>query len=204
MKFINGQQKMGDITYNTFSFDVSYGHRVAIPTSACTSLHGHHATVNLYFDQHQAVSYEQLNWFNKFLQGNINRNFIVDINDPWFNNIVNLEPMWSTHLTNDGTQVPFLTGFKPRVALNTSDEDYLRALHVHINRVLAGYRIDTYELAGCEREFFNSFFVTQFIPTADNLSQWIYKIINAKMSLQNVQVSRVDWVETVNREIASN
>lgn len=131
-------------------------------------------------------------WFDAFVKTYINRRVLIDLNDPWFVNITNTTPMWQEQ------KEASLIGFKPRLPLNTSDETYLRANPVYVpsTQYLAGYTVDTSELSGAERDFYDSFLFTKFIPTNEVLASWIWHIADAKLSRLNARVIRVDWCET--------
>ena len=60
----------------------------------------------------------------------------------------------------------------------------------------AGYSLDVSALDGPEREFFEGFFLVNFLPTSENLSRWLFDCVDAKMSLIDVRVERLDWFET--------
>jgi len=142
----------------------------------------------------------------EFPYDNLDHKFILDVNDPWFINIINAEPIWRQALTTREVQ-PNDTVIKPRPVLdalhlrqpsNTSNLTELKCIPALIpgTDYLAGYNLDVSELSGPEKEFFGGFFITLFVPTSEHLSYWLFKCVKAKMDLLNVQVSRVDWFET--------
>ena len=55
---------------------------------------------------------------------------------------------------------------------------------------------ERHELSGPEEEWFEGFFIVDFLPTSENLSKWVYDCVNAKMSLIDVKTAQVDWFET--------
>lgn len=197
-------------------FSFCYGHRVwsqQLKTEfcdvndascKCRFLHGHQANVHVFLESDKlergvVTDFKHLGWLNKFFDEYLDHKFIIDLNDPWLNNICNVEPMWTQITDITPSQVkPQVYGFKPRLPLNTSDERYLRADPVYAPNTdyLTGYKIDVTELSGVEREFFEGFFFTTFLPSSENFSKWVFEIAEAKMARINVQVSRVDWYET--------
>ena len=62
--------------------------------------------------------------------------------------------------------------------------------------MLAGYNLDVSLLSGPEEEFYEGFFIVDFLPTSENLSKYLYDVAHAKMSKIDVKVARVDWFET--------
>lgn len=58
-----------------------------------------------------------------------------------------------------------------------------------------GHTIDLGVIEGVDREYLESFFVVDFAPTSENLSEWIFKFAKEKMLIL-ADVVRVDWHET--------
>jgi 6-pyruvoyltetrahydropterin/6-carboxytetrahydropterin synthase len=195
-------------------FSFCYGHRVwsqqlrkefceaGDSSCKCRFLHGHGATVHVFLESDKlergmVTDFKHLGWLNTFFNKYLDHKFIIDVNDPWFNNIVNLEPTWKPNPMIGGE--PYLAGFVPRQPLNTTSEKELDAVPVYANDLHVrpiGYVIDVSKMSGVEREFFEGFFITTFLPTSEHFAQWIYQIVEEKMKPLNVQVSRVDWFET--------
>ena len=69
-------------------------------------------------------------------------------------------------------------------------------MHVPGTDHLAGYTLEVEALQGPEREFYEGFFVVDFLPTSENLSRWLFDCVQKKMSLIDVKVRRLDWFET--------
>jgi 6-pyruvoyltetrahydropterin/6-carboxytetrahydropterin synthase len=47
-----------------------------------------------------------------------------------------------------------------------------------------------------EYEYYEGFFIVDFVPTSENLSSWMAELVDAKMKKLNVTVDRIDWWET--------
>ena len=63
----------------------------------------------------------------------------------------------------------------------------------------AGWIIDMEKLSSSnpvKREYFESFFIVDFIPTSENLSKWVYDLATPKMAILDVEVGEVEWWET--------
>lgn len=187
-----------------FTFD--YGHRVhnqvlnsdysVDSTCACRHLHGHTGTVRVYLSTKHVTNgfvtdFKHLNWLKQFIDDYIDHKFIIDINDPWFVNITNMS--WFND-PDDGS----LLGWAPKMPLNTTNTSVIQANRIYFPHtdMFAGYTIDTQSLSGVEEEFYGSFFVVNFVPTSENLAEWLAKGTDQAMQPLGVSVDRVDWMET--------
>jgi 6-pyruvoyltetrahydropterin/6-carboxytetrahydropterin synthase len=47
-----------------------------------------------------------------------------------------------------------------------------------------------------EFEYYESFFIVDFIPTSENLSKWVFDLVEPKMARIGVKVGEVEWWET--------
>lgn len=167
-----------------------YGHRVATPTSICKHMHGHNGLIKI--ESTQQDNPLALVALETFIKHHIDRKFILDISDPWFNNIVGLEPVWTPWSPpTPEFDKPKLNSFVPRRPLNTTSETEINstALYIANTKYLAGYKIDVSQMSGVERDFYEGFFFTTFPPTAELLAKWIYKIVEQL----NPYVSTVEW-----------
>lgn len=168
----------------------SYGHRVWTGGSPCKHMHGHNGLINI--EARQQDNPLALVAFETFVKRYLDQKFIVDLNDPWFNNIVNLEPVWTPWTApKPNFDKPKLNGFVPRRPLNTTSETELNAIALYIanTQYLAGYVVDVSRMSGTEREFYEGFFFTTFPSTPELLAKWIYQIVRQL----NPHISRVDW-----------
>lgn len=86
-------------------FDFCYGHRVwsqRLDTKfagnmqcQCRRLHGHQGKVKIHLmashlEYGMVTDFNHLNWLKKFIDDNIDHRFIIDRNDPLFNEMTNL------------------------------------------------------------------------------------------------------------------
>lgn len=69
---------------------------------------------------------------------------------------------------------------------------------VRIDDHLVGWTVDLNdtEEGTPEYEYLEGFFVVDFVPTSEKLSQWIYQIAQYKMAQIGVKVDRVEFWET--------
>jgi len=185
-----------------FGFD--YGHRVwsqklnkeysIDDETVCRHIHGHRGQVHIHLSAEcltngMCTDFKHLNWAKKFLDDYIDHKFILDTNDPWFINIINATPVFE-----DGKFVRVKTTYP----LNTSEINELNVKEVFVpgTEHFAGYILEVDHLQGPEKEFFEGFFLVKFLPTSENLSQWLFECVDAKMSLIDVTTSKIEWWET--------
>jgi len=165
-------------------FNFAYGHRVWVQKlekefaldrkCVCRHLHGHEAEVHVHLEgdkldtQGMVTDFLHLSWLKKFFDETVDHKFIIDKNDPLFDMMV-------------GTDAILEEIFVP----NTDHR--------------AGWIIDMEKLSSSnpvKREYFESFFIVDFIPTSENLSKWVYDLATPKMAILDVEVGEVEWWET--------
>ena len=168
------------------TFEFCYGHRVwtqklngeyaADLKCACRHLHGHEGKLQVYITNAEdsnkldatgmVTDFRHLEWLKKWINENVDHQFIIDKNDPLYNQIV---------------------GDRKLVTVTIPGTEYF-----------AGYKVD---LTGLEEntpeyEYYEGFFVVDFVPTSENLSGWMAELVNVKMSGLGVKVHHIDWWET--------
>ena len=167
------------------TFEFAYGHRVwtqqlngeyaADLKCACRHLHGHEGKLQVYLKSPSGeldptgmvTDFRHLEWLKKWINEYIDHQFIIDRNDPLFKQLINGDKM-------------------------------LTAVPVPGTDVYAGYTVD---LTGIdpntpEYEYYEGFFIVNFVPTSENLSSWMADLVEAKMSKLGVTVDHIDWWET--------
>ena len=164
------------------TFEFCYGHRVwtqklngeyaADLKCACRHLHGHegklqvHLTGNGLDNTGMVTDFRHLEWLKKWINEYIDHQFIIDIEDPLFSQL----------LEGKGLNYVYIPG---------TDK-------------FAGYTID---LTGIEPntpeyEYYEGFFVVDFVPTSERLSEWMAHLVDAKMKKLDVKVEGIEWWET--------
>lgn len=168
-------------------FSCCYGHRVwnqSLNTEysiddacVCRHLHGHQMTllVHLIGDELKSgmiTDFKHLNWLKKWIDDVIDHKFIIDENDPLFDTLL-------PDFQNDGR------GVKRKEFIHhdfgnyyTVNPNYYNDFDEHLKEMYEGYVI------------------VPFLPTSENLSKWIFDIVQEKMSKINVKVSKVEFFET--------
>lgn len=166
-------------------FNFAYGHRVWLQEldsefaldrkCVCRHLHGHEAEVHVHLEgdklnpQGMVTDFLHLSWLKKFFDDTVDHKFIIDRNDPLYNTMVD-------------NQTSLIDVIVP-------ETDYVAGRIVDINSLDGD--------GGPEHdEYYESFFVVDFVPTSENLSKWVYDFVTPKMAQLSVNVSEVEWWET--------
>ncbi len=187
-----------------------YGHRVHNQTldkeysvddnCFCRHLHGHRGMIQVFLASDQlngglVTDFKNLNWFQKFIDENLDHKFIIDRYDPWFDNIVNgkIQKLDFVVELPGGNRT-----IEQRDGLVTSDGRNLNMVPVYVPQTewIAGYNLDVSELSGPEKEFYQGFFIVNFVPTSENLAKWAYEAVDIKMERIGIKVSKILWQET--------
>ena len=163
-------------------FDFCYGHRVWSQTLnpefsldsclKCRHLHGHQGTLNVFLEADHlqdgmVTDFKHLNWLKKWLDDVLDHKFIMDANDPAF-------PLFFPGLRNN---------------LITVDIDGKNFYQIPDPKILE-------YLVSPMNEIYEGLVFVNFVPTSENLSKWIFDIVQEKMSKINVKVSGVQFFET--------
>lgn len=176
----------------TKEFNFCYGHRVwsqilnsdysLDPCLKCRHLHGHQGLIKISLQaenlSHGMVTdFKHLNWFKKWLDDTLDHKFIMDINDPIFDHEIETPIM------------DMMANFRD---LNFKETGLIK-------HAWGYYVIDPtwYEdLIEPVREKYEGMVFVDFVPTSENLSKWIFDIVQEKMSKINIQVEGVVFYET--------
>ena len=173
---------MAHIIDKTFEF--CYGHRVwtqklngeyaADLKCACRHLHGHEGKLQVYLKSPTGLldptgmvtDFRHLEWLKKWINEYIDHQFMLDVNDPLFGQLIGSRAMIPVYIPETDKYagcILDLSGLEP----NTP-----------------------------EYEYYEGFFIVDFVPTSENLSSWMAELVDAKMKKLNVTVDRIDWWET--------
>ena len=168
-------------------FGCCYGHRVwsqELNTEfsidgacVCRHLHGHQMKLLVHLigdtlENGMVTDFKHLNWFKKWVDDVLDHKFILDYHDPLFDTLL---PDFQ-----QGGGIP-------------SGYDFVK-------HDQGGYwTINPKSYIGfepCLQEMYEGFVIVDFLPTSENLSKWMFDIVQEKMSKINVKVSRVEFYET--------
>ena len=168
-------------------FNFAYGHRVWVQKlekefaldrkCVCRHLHGHEAEVHVHLvgdeldDQGMVTDFLHLSWLKKFFDETVDHKFIVDIHDPLYDKIVN------------------------GISLTQIENVFVPGTDHYAGGVFHQPFLDA-NFSELEREYYESFFFVNFIPTSENLAKWAFELTTAKMEKLGVRVGEVEWWET--------
>ncbi len=166
-------------------FDFCYGHRVwsqelksefSIDSClSCRHLHGHQGVVKIFLSSSELHSgmvtdFKHLNWFKLWLEQTLDHKFIIDRNDPLFNDLM-------SHYCKD--EHMDLERFIYH------DDGYwqpdLRVVQGEIDAIVEKYE---------------GMVVVDFVPTSESISGWIFDIVQNRMSPIGIEVVSVEFWET--------
>ena len=185
------------------SFNFSYGHRVHVQKlrtdfcakgdtgTKCRFPHGHEGLVKVFVEaddlnpQSMVVDFKELGFVKDFLDDAIDHKFIIDRNDPVFSQIINGE----LHDTDDGE------------ALSIDENNFLLLPLVPVSipgtDLIAGYHLDvSRHVSGATKELYEGYFIVDFCPTSENLSRWLFNVVQSKLKKIGVKVNCIEWNET--------
>ena len=164
-------------------FDFCYGHRVWSQSLnkkfsiddklVCRHLHGHQGKIKVFLETSKLQSsmvtdFKHLNWLKKFIDDNLDHKFILDVNDPLYSSLLG-------DFSNNGKACNLIEqegGYK------IADLSILENVNPHI------------------LEMYKSYILVDFVPTSEEISRWIYKIVQERMQELDVQVVKVQFFET--------
>ena len=168
-------------------FDCCYGHRVhnqeldpeySLDTRCvCRHLHGHQMKLLVHLKGDEltrgmVVDFKHLNWFKKWIDDVLDHKFVLDRNDPLFDTLLP-----DFQLDERGMNRPSFIKHEQGGYWTVNPAMYTD-FDTHLKEMYEGYVI------------------VDFLPTSENLSKWMFGIVQEKMSKINVKVSRVEFYET--------
>ena len=182
------------------SFDYCYGHRVWSQTLdpkysldsclACRHLHGHQGKVKLFLGannlKHGMVTdFKHTNIFKKWLDDTLDHKFIIDMNDPLFEDLAgDLCLSEKNKRTFDDLMVTVNTEYNFAIP----DLDQLMALNVWDELR------DDQKQAIFEK--YEGIIIVDFIPTSENICKFIYEVANKMLNGLGIDVVAVEYWET--------
>ncbi len=161
-------------------FDFCYGHRVwsqelnkeyALDDCLmCRHLHGHQGTIIVHLQSEKLVN----GMVTDFKHLNWFKKFLDDVVDHKFIIDIN-DPLYSTLLplyTNEQDLIQMPQNYKiPNLTKLQSEPQHVL-------------------------EMYEGFIIVDFVPTSENLSAWLLKIVQEKMSKIDIEVSHLEYYET--------
>ncbi len=182
------------------SFDYCYGHRVWSQTLdpkysldsclACRHLHGHQGKVKLFLGannlKHGMVTdFKHTNIFKKWLDDTLDHKFIIDMNDPLFEDLAgDLCLSEKNKRTFDDLMVTVNTEYNFAIP----DLEQLMALNVWDELR------DDQKQAIFEK--YEGIIIVDFIPTSENICKFIYEVANKMLKELGIDVVAVEYWET--------
>jgi 6-pyruvoyltetrahydropterin/6-carboxytetrahydropterin synthase len=121
--------------------------------------------------------FKQLNWVKKFLDEVLDHKFILDINDP----VLSEECRRLFFKEVDTDLIPNILVSHP--------EQYYTVNMTKFKEIWSKLHSSVFEV-------YEGIVLVDFVPTSENLTQWLYRIIDKKMKKINIQIESVQFFET--------
>lgn len=169
-------------------FDFCYGHRVwnqqlnaqfsLDSCHACRRLHGHQGTIHIALEANvlengMVTDFKHLNVFKKWLDDTLDHKFIIDNNDPAKETLFPL--LKSMQYVTDNFYNLHTIGNCEYATVNEklfkNKEEYIK-------------------------EIYEGLVIVNFVPTSENLSAWLFNIIQEQMQPLGVKVAELKFHET--------
>ena len=182
-------------------FDFCFGHRVhnqSLNTKysldgclACRHLHGHQGKVKLFLGANElqkgmVTDFKHTNIFKKWLDDVMDHKFIIDMNDPLFENLAG-DILLTTY-----NNLPW---YENLMVDYNSEYDYARPDLDHITDILSKLNIsDAQKQAIIEK--YEGLIIVDFVPTSENLCKWWYEVANKMLNGLGIDVVAVEYWET--------
>ena len=181
-------------------FDFCFGHRVwsqDLNTKysldgclACRHLHGHQGKVKLFLaanalQKGMVTDFKHTNIFKKWLDDMMDHKFIIDINDPLFEDLAGdlclsdkNKRTFEDLMVNINTDYNFaIPDLEQLTALNLGGE-----LRVEQRQALF--------------EKYEGLVIVNFVPTSENLCKWWFEVANKMLNELGIDVVAVEYWET--------
>lgn len=186
-------------------FSFCYGHRVwsqhlkteycaeGDTETKCRHLHGHEGLAHVFLESDtlergMVTDFKHLGWLKDFIDKHLDHKFIIDYNDPMFNAMVE-KPY--EELTGHSLR------FIPEVSRGYNCDMFKgESLPVMLSALDLTSIKDPAVINSPEYEVLQGFTVVYFVPTSENLSKWLYHVVDQKMSQIGVETAQIDWFET--------
>lgn len=173
----------------TKSFDFCYGHRVhnqslnpdySIDTClVCRHLHGHQGQIIVKLGADKltdgmVTDFKHLGWFKKWVDDNLDHKMIMDINDPVISYVYSL-------ITKE-----IVEEYRNSLFIG----DIGKKEYLYLNRMIFQDQPEAVQ------EIYDGLVVVNFVPTSENISEWLFQVIEDKMKPLGITVVSVEFKET--------
>lgn len=183
-------------------FDFCFGHRVwsqDLNTKysldsclACRHLHGHQGKIKLFLGANKlnkgmVTDFKHTNIFKKWIDDVMDHKFIIDINDPLFNDLAGIDLCLNSKTSN--------FNFEDLAVLEQEYGYYIPDLE-YINHMNQSSEDLTKEQKQAIYEKHEGLVIVDFVPTSERLCQWWYEVANKMLNELGIKVVAVEYWET--------
>lgn len=184
-------------------FEFDFGHRVwsqilnkdfSLDNSCkCRFFHGHRGKITVSISSDELIDgmvtdFKHLNIFKKFIDTVVDHKFIFDIKDP----VLPLELPDGVKFIDHPQMVGLLRNFtKDNIAPGEISQNF-----ANYKMEFAQQAVMDIQIPQVLNEKLEGFVFVNFVPTAENLSQWFFNILTFILSGLPVKVDSVEFFET--------
>lgn len=181
-------------------YRLCYAHRVWSPEYSydeeCRMIHGHTADLSLVvtYDRektlHRTVE-KTIDETFMFMNKNIFNRFLIDTADPMFYTLVS--SLYESVAVEFNVDV-FNTAHNFYVPIIMPESNHVIAHEVNLSPFERAKNSPIYDVL-------RSYFITDFCPSSDNLSKWLYEMVNSRIKMIGATLDHVEWSSVPNRKI---
>ena len=193
-------------------FDFCFGHRVwsqDLNTKysldgclACRHLHGHQGKVKLFLAANElqkgmVTDFKHTNIFKKWLDDIMDHKFIIDINDPLFENLAGELLLKNAEILMDNVESVDSSSiwYKDIMCDYNSEYDYCTPDLSHICCIMNNKDWSN-ETKKAIFEKYEGLVIVNFVPTSENLCKWWFEVANKMLKELGIDVVAVEYWET--------
>ena len=193
-------------------FDFCFGHRVwsqDLNTKysldgclACRHLHGHQGKVKLFLAANElqkgmVTDFKHTNIFKKWLDDIMDHKFIIDINDPLFENLAGELLLKNAEILMDNVESVDSSSiwYKDIMCDYNSEYDYCTPDLPYIYSIMNNKDWSN-ETKRAIMEKYEGLIIVNFVPTSENLCKWWFEVANKMLKELGIDVVAVEYWET--------
>lgn len=205
------------------SYEIDFGHRVwtqvkddilsCSSITKCRRMHGHRGKIVLEMSGNvdssgMIIDFTHLSYIKKWIDNMIDHRFLIDINDPLIrDNIIDLKVSGDSRILHNSDILNFKyiyarsvnSASSKSISYDFSNFSLRDIFHILSNTILknVSYKmicLDN-EMISVHDEWNTSFVITNFVPTAENISECIFESVSMSLP-KHVKLESVIFYET--------
>jgi len=195
------------------SFEFDFGHRVWTQTldpsfsitdqCVCKRLHGHRGKVEIYLKANNLVSetkliqqtglltdFKHLNFVKALIDEVIDHKTLIHVEDPFLHKFIEFDP---TYIYTS----MILNTKKTLISYNVLDTiERIRSYMDNKDGMILVSIVPESKVDNETKNWLESFVITNFVPTAENIAKFFYEYVSTKFKGTNIVCDKVIFYET--------